>query len=47
MNAWPADLMIQLSDFMSGRFALGAELRDADRIPATLEAATVCSSTLR
>ncbi|UCF10125.1 MAG: metallophosphoesterase [Candidatus Bipolaricaulota bacterium] len=39
MNAWPADLMIQLGDFVNGRFVLGAELGDPERIPAILAAA--------
>ncbi len=39
MNAWPADLMIQMGDFVNGRFVLGAEFGDPERIPAILEAA--------
>ena len=39
MNAWPADLMIQLGDFINARFVLGAELGDPERIPGILEAA--------
>jgi len=39
MNAWPADLMIQLGDFINARFVLGAELGDPERIPRILEAA--------
>jgi len=39
MNAWPADLMIQLGDFVNGRFVLGAELGNADRIAEILAAA--------
>jgi 3',5'-cyclic AMP phosphodiesterase CpdA len=38
MNAWPADLMIELGDFINGRFVLGAELGDPERIPAILSA---------
>ena len=39
MNAWPADLMIELGDFVNGRFVLGAELGDPERIPGILAAA--------
>jgi 3',5'-cyclic AMP phosphodiesterase CpdA len=39
MNEWPADLMIQLGDFVNGRFVLGAEFGDPERIPGILEAA--------
>jgi len=39
MNAWPADLVIELGDFVNGKFVLGAELGDAARIPAILEKA--------
>ena len=39
MNAWPADLMIELGDFINGRFVLGAELGDPERIPTILSAA--------
>ena len=39
MNAWPADLMIQLGDFINSRFVLGAELGEPERIPGILEAA--------
>jgi 3',5'-cyclic AMP phosphodiesterase CpdA len=38
MNAWPADLMIELGDFVNGRFVIGAELGDPERIPAILAA---------
>lgn len=38
MNAWPADLMIELGDYINGRFVLGGEFVDADRIPAVLAA---------
>ena len=37
MNAWPADLMIQLGDFVNGRFVIGAEFGDPARIPMILE----------
>lgn len=36
MNAWPADLMIELGDLINGRFVLGAEYVAADRIPEIL-----------
>jgi 3',5'-cyclic AMP phosphodiesterase CpdA len=36
MNAWPADLMIQLGDFVNGRFVLGGEIVDAALIPGIL-----------
>ena len=39
MNAWPADLVIQLGDFVNGKFVLGAKLGDAARIPGILEKA--------
>jgi len=39
MNAWPADLMIELGDLVNGRFVLGAELGDPERIPVILAAA--------
>jgi len=39
MNAWPADLMIELGDYINSRFVLGAPLGDAARIPGILEAA--------
>jgi alkaline phosphatase len=39
MNAWPADLLIELGDFINCRFVLGAELGDPGRIPAILAAA--------
>ncbi|HUT87555.1 MAG TPA: metallophosphoesterase [Candidatus Heimdallarchaeota archaeon] len=38
-NAWPADLVIELGDFVNGKFVLGAELGDAARIPGILEKA--------
>jgi 3',5'-cyclic AMP phosphodiesterase CpdA len=37
MNAWPADLVIELGDFVNGKFVLGAELGDAARIAGILE----------
>jgi 3',5'-cyclic AMP phosphodiesterase CpdA len=37
MNAWPADLVIQMGDFVNGRFVLGGEFGDASRIPGILE----------
>ena len=32
MNAWPAELIIELGDFVNGKFVLGAELGEAGRI---------------
>jgi len=37
MNAWPADLVIQLGDFVNGKFVMGAELGDPARITGILE----------
>jgi len=37
MNAWPADLMIQLGDYVNGTFVLGADPGDPARIPSILE----------
>lgn len=37
MNAWPADLVIELGDFVNGKFVLGAELGDPARIVGILE----------
>jgi alkaline phosphatase len=37
MNAWPADLMMQLGDYVNGRFVIGADFGDPDRIPGILE----------
>ncbi len=37
MNAWPADLVIQLGDLVNGKFVMGAELGDAARILGILE----------
>jgi len=45
MNAWPADLMIELGDYVNGRFVLGAELGDPERIPAILSAADAVYAT--
>jgi 3',5'-cyclic AMP phosphodiesterase CpdA len=39
MNAWPADLLIELGDFINGRFVIGGEIGPAHRIAAILEAA--------
>ena len=39
MNAWPADLMIELGDLVNGRFVIGAKLGDPERIPGILAAA--------
>jgi 3',5'-cyclic AMP phosphodiesterase CpdA len=39
MNAWPADLMIELGDFVNGRFVLGGAFVDAARIPEILSEA--------
>jgi 3',5'-cyclic AMP phosphodiesterase CpdA len=39
MNAWPADIMIELGDFVNGRFVMGAPLGNADRIPGILDKA--------
>jgi alkaline phosphatase len=37
MNTWPADLVIELGDFVNGRFVLGAEMGEADRILGILD----------
>jgi len=37
MNAWPADLMIQLRDLVNGQFVLGADFIEAERIPGILQ----------
>ena len=37
MNAWPADLVIQLGDLVNGKFVLGAPLGDPARILGILE----------
>ena len=39
MNAWPADLMIELGDFVNGRFVIGAPLGDPARIVGILDKA--------
>jgi len=45
MNAWPANLMIELGDFVNGRFVLGAPLGDAARIPGILDKAEAIYAT--
>jgi len=37
MNAWPADLVIELGDLVNGKFVLGAELGEAERIIGILD----------
>ena len=37
MNAWPADLVIELGDFVNGKFVLGAELGEPERIIGILD----------
>ena len=37
MNAWPADAVIQLGDFVNGAFVMGADLGDPARIPGLLD----------
>jgi 3',5'-cyclic AMP phosphodiesterase CpdA len=39
MNAWPADAVVELGDFVNGVFAMGAPLVDPARIPVILSAA--------
>ncbi|MCD6495630.1 metallophosphoesterase [Candidatus Bipolaricaulota bacterium] len=39
MNAWPADLVIQLGDFVNGAFVMGADLGDPARIVNILDQA--------
>ena len=39
MNAWPADVAIELGDFVNGKFVLGAPLGSPERIPGILAAA--------
>ena len=39
MNAWPADLMIELGDFVNGNFIVGAPLGNPARIPGILDKA--------
>ena len=39
MNAWPADLVIELGDFVNGNFVVGAPLGDSARIPGILDKA--------
>ncbi len=36
MNAWPADLVIELGDFVNGNFVMGAPIGDPARIPEIL-----------
>lgn len=45
MNVWPADLMIQLGDFVNGRFVLGGEFVGAERVPEILEEAVAVYAT--
>ena len=37
MNAWPADLVIELGDFVNGRYVTGASYGEPERILAILE----------
>lgn len=37
MNAWPAELVIQLGNFVNGKFVLGAPQGEAERIVGILE----------
>lgn len=39
MNAWPADLVIELGDFVNGNFVLGAPIGDPARIVSILDEA--------
>ncbi|MEA3238618.1 MAG: metallophosphoesterase [Candidatus Bipolaricaulota bacterium] len=39
MNAWPADLVVQLGDFVNGAFVMGAALGDPTRIMGILDQA--------
>jgi len=39
MNAWPADLVIQLGDFVNGRYVMGAPFGEPERIMGILEEA--------
>ena len=39
MNAWPADLVIELGDFVNGAFVMGAPLGDPARIVGILDKA--------
>jgi len=44
MNAWPADLVIELGDFVNGAFVLGAEYGDPTRIARILDEAVAILS---
>ena len=46
MNAWPADLVIELGDFVNGAFVLGADYGDPTRIGAILDDAVAVFSGL-
>ncbi len=46
MNAWPADLVIELGDFVNGAFVLGANYGDPTRIGAILDDAVALFSGL-
>lgn len=46
MNSWPADLAIELGDFVNGRFVSGAPLGEPERIVGILEDAETIYSTL-
>jgi 3',5'-cyclic AMP phosphodiesterase CpdA len=37
MNAWPADLVIQLGDLVNGRYVMGAPFGEPERIMGILE----------
>lgn len=39
MNAWPADLVIELGDFVNGNFVMGAPMGDPARIVGILDKA--------
>lgn len=46
MNAWPADLVIELGDFVNGNFVMGAPIGDPARIPGILAQADAIYSGL-
>lgn len=46
MNAWPADAVIELGDFVNGAFVLGADYGDPTRIPQILDNAVAVFSGL-
>jgi len=46
MNNWPADLVIQLGDFVNGAYVMGADLGDPARIVAILDQADAIYATL-